>query len=98
MDKPEALTAELVKMRRNPANLTIGKVSKCKFCTGKESGYHVLNAEFELIGFWCSVHGWLYFDSVGNPPTERLTASEIEDQRVSEQRRRRIAQKKADQP
>ncbi len=88
------LTAELVKMRRNPANFTIGKVSKCKFCSDKQSGHHVLNRKSENVGLWCRIHGWLYFDSVANPPTERLTAFEVEDRRLDERRKAEWARRK----
>lgn len=93
---PPALEAELVKMRQNPANFTITERVKCKFCTEKKSAYHLINAKSgdRVVGSWCAVHGWLFFDSVGIPPTERLTAFEIEDNRLAEQRRRQVAARK----
>lgn len=97
---PEDLVAELHKMRRNPANFSVAAQVKCKFCSEPKSAYHVLNAKFgdRVVGSWCPVHGWLFFDSVALPPTERLTAAEIEDNRRARQRRQEFAQRKAAQP
>lgn len=86
--QPEALTAELTKMRRNPHNFTILDRFQCKFCGTAKTAYGLLNAKCESCGSWCPVHGWLYFDTVDNPPTERLTGSELEDRRLSAQRKR----------
>ena len=90
------LESELRKMRRNSADFLVSARTKCKFCTKPKSGYHLINAKFRdrVVGSWCAEHGWLFFDSVALPPTERLTRAEIEDWRLAEQRRRDFARRK----
>lgn len=94
---PDDLVVELVKMRQNPVNFTVSGMSKCKFCSKTKVAYTLLNAKISAspIGSWCAVHGWLFFESVQCPPTERLTTSEIEEICSSEQRKREAAQRKA---
>ena len=94
---PDALVAELVKMRRNPADFTVSGLSKCKFCSKSKIAYTLLNAKSGPIpvGAWCATHGWLFFESVRCPSTERLTAWEVEDSRLAEQRRAAWARRKA---
>lgn len=89
------LEAELIKMRRNPANFKIGTQVKCKFCSKPKSAYHLLNAKSdEEVGTWCPTHGWLTFNSVQYPPTERLKPSEIEDVRLRQRRQQEFAKRK----
>lgn len=94
---PNELEAELRKMRRNPADFSVLSMNKCKFCSKPKSAHHLINAKFgdQIVGSWCPVHGWLFFNSVELPPTERLSVVEIEDNRLAEQRRREFARRKA---
>lgn len=94
---PDGLEAELRKMRRNPASYSVVSLHKCKFCTKPKSAHHLINAKFgdRIVGSWCPEHGWLFFDSVSLPPTERLTPAEIEDRRLTEQRKRGPRQRAA---
>ena len=87
---PGELEAELRKMRRNPANYSVVSLHKCRFCTKPKSAHHLINAKFgnRIVGSWCPEHGWLFFDSVALPPTERLTPTEVEEQRLAERRKR----------
>lgn len=87
---PDGPQAELVKMRRNPEHFHVSGMASCQFCGGKlKAAYQVRNQQSEfVVGSWCSTHGWLHFDSVGYPPTERLKPSEIEDARLTQQRKR----------
>ena len=97
---PDALQAELIKMRRNPQQFHVKGRSSCRFCGGKnQRAYQLLNQQSEFVaGSWCAEHGWLHFDSVAYPPTERLTASEIEDRKLSDRRKADFARRKATQP
>jgi len=80
---------ELIKMRRNPALFSAGGLIQCKFCGKPKTALALLHASFQdSVGSWCADHGWLYFDSVKLPPTERLRASEIEDRRLEQRRKR----------
>lgn len=91
---PPALEVELTKMRRNPAMFHAGGKIQCRFCGKPNTAYALLDATSgNEAGSRCPLHGWLYFDSVKFPPTERLTAGEIEDRRLSE-RRREAAQRR----
>lgn len=94
---PSELGAELRKIRRNPADFSVSARVKCKFCSKPKTAYHLINAKFgdRVVGSWCPTHGWLFFDSVELPPTERLTAAEIEDSRLAAQRQREFARRKA---
>lgn len=94
---PDSLFAELTKMRRNPQRFTVLSMGSCRFCGGKAKPAYQLSAEQSesTIGAWCPVHGWLHFDSAAYPPTERLNQTEIEDNRLTEQRRREFARRKA---
>ena len=94
---PHDLIAELAKMRRNPEQFTVSGMGSCQFCGGKQKpAYQLSSAKSEsTAGAWCPTHGWLYFDSVAYPPTERLTPAEIEDNRLAEQRRKEFARRKA---
>ena len=89
------LGAELIKMRRNPEQFEVSGMVHCRFCGGKGKGaFQLIRAKSDkAAGTWCKTHGWLSFDSVAFPPTERLTASEIEDRRL-EQRRKAEFQKR----
>lgn len=82
------LTAALVKMRRNPLEFTVLRTdAKCKFCykkTAVDIG-HPLNPQ--NAGCWCPEHGWLVFDSVAIPPTERLKPHEVQEREEAEKRR-----------
>lgn len=92
---PDNLFTELTKMRRNPERFAISDMGSCRFCGGKQKRAYQLSGEkSESAGAWCPVHGWLFFDSVAYPPTERLTAAEVEDNRLAEQRRREFANRK----
>jgi hypothetical protein len=94
MTMPSELTAELTKMRRNPALFAIDKAVRCKFCGKGQTGLALLHAESLNAGTWCPEHGWLYFDSVKIPPTERLTASEVEDRKLASERSKAVARRK----
>lgn len=87
---PGELGAELRKMRRNPAEYSVFSLHKCRFCTKLKTAHHLINAKFgnRIVGSWCSEHGWLFFDSVALPPTERLTPAELEDRRLTERRKK----------
>jgi hypothetical protein len=87
---PDSLFAELSKMRRNPEHFTVISLSNCRFCGGGTNrAYQLSGSKSESVaGSWCVEHGWLHFDSVGYPPTERLSDSEIEDRRLEQQRKR----------
>ncbi len=82
-----ALTAELARMRRNPTEFAVlSSNAKCKLCykkTAVDLG-HPLNPA--NAGCWCPVHGWLFFDSVAIPPTERLKPYEIQERAEAEKR------------
>jgi len=90
VELPAELAAELTKMRRNPALFKIQQAIQCKFCGKPKTGLALINAKFpeRQAGSWCPIHGWLFFDSVAFPPTERLTASEIEDRELERRRKR----------
>lgn len=92
---PDELAAELRKTRRNMADFSVASLHKCKFCTKAKTAYHLINAKFRdrVVGSWCATHGWLFFDSVALPPSERLTPSEIEERRLTEQRKQAVAQR-----
>ena len=60
---PTDLISELKRMRRNPIEFTRLQTSRCKLCYRKcaiDLG-HPLNPQ--NAGTWCSVHGWLSFNS-----------------------------------
>lgn len=60
---PEELGAQLVLMRRNPAEFTVRSQSKCRFCY-KRCAFDLFHPPTPtLAGTWCPDHGWLYFDS-----------------------------------
>lgn len=93
MEMPEALRAELTKMRRDPAYFTISKMQCCTFCSeakGVTTAYELLDGTGEVCGSWCSRHGWLSFNSTKNPPTERLTRSEVADANLRALRQQRL--------
>lgn len=94
---PSELRAELGKMRRNPEQFSVSGMATCRFCGGKTKRAHQLSGEKSefVAGAWCPVHGWLHFDSVTYPPSERLSAAEIEDRRLAEQRQKDWQRRKA---
>ena len=92
---PDALRRELATMRRNPDGYSVVRMVKCSLGCGKGKAYSLTHADSENAGTWCPIHGWLFFDSVVLPPTERLTLAEIEDNHLAEQRRREAARRKA---
>lgn len=94
---PIALSAELTAMRRNPDGYSVVRMVKCGLGCGKGKAYSLTHADSENAGTWCPTHGWLFFDSVALPPTERLTPAEIEDNRLAAQRQREFARRKAAQ-
>jgi len=60
---PADLSADLLKMRRDPTQFQVKDNAKCKFCYKRNS----FDLEHELnpvAGSWCPIHGWLHFDSV----------------------------------
>jgi hypothetical protein len=85
---PDALQRELTIMRRNPDGYSVAGMVSCKMGCGKGKAYSLTHTDSESAGSWCSVHGWLFFDSVALPPTERLSDSEIEDRRLEQSRKR----------
>lgn len=85
---PDTLRRELTTMRRNPEGYSVVRMVKCSLGCGKAKAYSLAHADSASAGTWCPMHGWLFFDSVALPPTERLTASEVEENRLAEQRRR----------
>lgn len=87
VEMPTALTAELTRMRRDPAAFSVFSLSKCRFCTDKETQYDLAHVS-QPAGAWCATHGWTSFDSASLPPTERLTPSETEDRRLARERKR----------
>lgn len=94
---PSELRAELDRMRRNPEQFHVSAAITCSLCGGKEKrALQLLGEKSEFVaGAWCPTHGWLYFDSVIYPPTERLTATEVEDNRLAEQRQKDWQRRKA---
>lgn len=60
---PERLSADLVIMRRDPAEFTVRSEAKCKFCY-KRNSFDLLHPSSPAAGTWCPEHGWLHFDSV----------------------------------
>ena len=72
---PEDLVLELKRMRRNPSEFTRLQTSRCKLCYGNTAIdlRHPLNPQH--AGTWCSVHGWLSFDSPRIRPIEEEFAS-----------------------
>lgn len=95
----DGLAAELHKMRRNVGDFAISGVLLCKFCSKPKTAYQLINAKFgdRIVGSWCSTHGWLFFDSVALPPTERLRQAEVEAISLTKQRREDAARRKAAQ-
>jgi hypothetical protein len=93
---PKALSDEIAKMRRNASNYHVSGMGSCTFCGTKEKhACQVKTAASEfVVGAWCPTHGWLHFDSVAYPPTERLTASEVEDRKLDERRKAEFARRK----
>lgn len=85
---PDALHAELARMRRAPAGFSVAEMVGCKLGCGKAKAYSITHAECRDAGTWCAVHGWLSFQSAQLPPTERLRPSEIEDRKLAAQRKR----------
>lgn len=81
---PEVLTLELTRMRRKPQDFTVYYGAKCKLCY-KRVAFDVKHANG--TGSWCPEHGWLQFDSVAIPPTERLKPYEIEERKEAERRK-----------
>lgn len=92
---PDALRRELATMRRNPEGYSVAKMVKCSLGCGKGKAYSLTHADSANAGTWCPSHGWLFFDSVALPPTERLTKAEIEDRRLAEQRQKDWQRRKA---
>lgn len=95
---PQELIAQLVVMRRNPDHFWLRGRSSCSLgcdAKGMRSGYQLGHADADEAGTWCPKHGWLSFPSDALPPTEHLTAAEIEDNRRAGQRRQEFAQRKA---
>ena len=86
---PQQLISELTVMRRNLADFVLGPMANCRFEASGEDGkrtkdaYQLAAKSGELVGAWCPIHGWLWFDSVRYPPTERLTDTELRDQRAA---------------
>lgn len=85
---PDTLRRELTTMRRNPEGYSVVRMVKCSLGCGKGKAYSLSHADSASAGTWCPTHGWLFFDSVALPPTERLTTAEIEDNRLAKQRQR----------
>src|SRR5262245_48479541 len=87
---PEALYAdmarynEIQRTRRKPEAFSLAHMVKCRFGCGARAAYALSHPQSAEAGTWCPTHGWLFFDSVGLPPTERLTATEIEDRALLE--------------
>lgn len=94
---PEALLTEIVTMRRNPRNFRVTGMVTCSLAPAicKKSAFRLTHPDAANAGSWCPVHGWLFFDSVALPPTERLTTSEIEDRKLEQRRKAEFAQRKA---
>jgi hypothetical protein len=92
---PRTLRRELTTMRRDPDGFSVVRMVKCGPGCGKGKAYSLTHAESENAGSWCPNHGWLFFDSVALPPTERLRASEVEERRQGEQRRAQAAIRQA---
>lgn len=87
---PQELIRQIETMRRNPTGFWLrGRASCALGCDrkGQKSSYQLGHANAVEAGTWCPVHGWLSFPSDLLPPTERLTPTEIEDNRLAEQRR-----------
>lgn len=91
----DALRRELATMRRNPEGYSVVRMVKCALGCGKAKAYSLAHANSASAGTWCLSHGWLFFDSVALPPTERLSAAEIEDNRLAEQRQKDWQRRKA---
>lgn len=93
---PDALQREIRKMRRLPKAFSVNRMVRCAMGCGKGKAYSLTHPDSENAGTWCETHGWLFFDSASLPPTERLSASEIEDRRLEQQRKRGPRQKKSE--
>lgn len=91
---PDALQRELTTMRRVPDGYSVVKMVKCSLGCGKGKAYSLTHPDSENAGTWCAVHGWLFFDSVALPSTERLRTWEIEERRLSEQRKTAVARRR----
>lgn len=88
---PSGLVAELALMRRNPAEFSLVGKTACYLACDKTKGARsafTISCAGGLAGAWCSVHGWLWFDSTALPPTEQLTRAEIADNRAALARKR----------
>lgn len=88
---PQELTSEIERMRRNPADFWLRGRAACSLgCDrkGQRSAYQLGYKEITEAGTWCPTHGWLTFNSADILPTERLTPAELEDRRLSQQRKR----------
>lgn len=85
---PDALQRELTTMRRGFERYSVTKMISCKLGCGKSKAYSLTHADSENAGSWCATHGWLFFDSVSLPPTERLSDGEREERRLEQQRKR----------
>lgn len=81
-------------MRRSPDGYSVVKMVKCSLGCGKGKAYSLTHADSEHAGTWCPTHGWLTFDSVALPPTERLLPWEIEDRRLAQRRKDEFARRK----
>ena len=95
---PQELISQIQTMRRNPADFYFRRKASCSLgCDrkGERSSYQLGHVDDVEAGTWCPNHGWLSFDSVALPPTERLTAAEVEDRRLSDRRKADFARRKA---
>jgi hypothetical protein len=94
---PQELISQIQVMRRNPTDFYFRRNASCSLgCDrkGERSAYQIGHPDALEAGTWCPTHGWLTFDSVALPPTERLLPWEIEDRRLAEQRRAAVARRK----
>lgn len=93
---PQQVISQIQTMRRNPADFRLRGRASCSLgCDrkGERSAYQLSHPGTVEAGTWCPKHGWLSFPSDALPPTERLTASEIEENRLSGQRRAKAAKR-----
>lgn len=94
---PQELISEIQTMRRNPTDFYFRRKASCSLgCDrkGERSSYQIGHADASEAGTWCPTHGWLTFDSVALPPTERLLPWEIEERRLARRRKDEFARRK----
>ena len=94
---PRELISQIVTMRRNPDHFYLRRQASCSLgCDhkGERSSYQLGHVDSAEAGTWCPTHGWLSFDSVAIPPSERLRSHEIEEAKLHRQHQQAHAHRK----